>query len=115
MAYAAEEYFSSLEEITAMSRVLQTYALISAIIVAGATSFIVFRNARKMRGGIFGTVLNYFGIGMIVVLGGFVVEAYPSLIPVGEVGTVTNILFIIGYILMAVAATKLSKAIEGHS
>ena len=108
-------YSFSMEEIFAMSSVLQTYALGSALVVAIVTSIVVFRNARKMKGGVFGKVLNYFGIGMMVVLVGHVIDAHPSLIPMEDVSTVDNTLFIIGYILMAIAATKMARAIEGRS
>ncbi|MCK5095742.1 MAG: hypothetical protein KAR24_00075 [Candidatus Pacebacteria bacterium] len=111
---AHAEYLFSLEEITAMSGILKTYALGSALIIAAATSIIVFRNARKMRGGVFGKVLNYFGVGMTVVLIGYTIGEYPSLIPIEDVSTVDNALFIIGYILMAIAATKMARAIEGR-
>lgn len=103
----------SIDEIEAMTGVLQTYALGSAVIVAFATSMIVFGNARKMRGGVFGKVLNYFGVGMVFVLLGFVANAFPNMVPINDSGVVSNILFIVGYVLMAVSASKLSRAIEG--
>ena len=112
---AHAEYLLSAEEISAMSGILQTYALGSALVVALVTSIVVFRNARKMKGGVFGKVLNYFGFGMVVVLIGHIVDAHPSLVPVENVSTIDNTLFIIGYILMAIAATKMARAIEGRS
>lgn len=118
VAHAADSLAFSTDEIVAMSRVLQAYALVSALIVALVTCAIVFRSAKKMKGGIFGKVLNYFGSGMVVVFLGYVIDAYPTLLPmidIAVIGTITNILIIFGYILMAVAATKLSHAIEGKS
>jgi hypothetical protein len=97
---------------------LQTYALVSMVVVAVATSIIVFRNARKMKGGIFGKVLNYFGVGMAIVFLGYLVETQSSFIPMfsdADASTLANIMLIFGYILMAVAATKLSRAIEGNA
>jgi hypothetical protein len=113
VAHASFDYSLSQEDVEAMTRVLQTYAHVSAIIVASLTSVIVFNSAHKMRGGVFGKVLNYFGAGMLFVLSGFIINAYPNFIPISDSGVVSNILFITGYVLMAVSATKLSRAIEG--
>ncbi len=115
---SAANFTFSTSEVVAMSRVLQTYVLVSAIIVALVTCVVVFRNAKMMKGGIFGKVLNYFGMGMAAVFIGYIANAYPSLVSfmaVEDVGILSNSLVIIGYIFMAVAATKLSRAIEGKS
>ena len=114
IAYAFDGIFS-IEEISAMSRILQAYALLSTIIVAVVAIIVVFRNAGKMRGGIFGVVLNYFGIGMVVILFGFIIGPRSALLLTGSVNTISNILFIIGYILMAIAAVRLSRAIGDQS
>ncbi len=105
----------SIEEIITMSGILQAYVLISTIIVAFAAIVIVFRNAAKMKGGIFGTVLNYFGTGMVAIFFGFIVHSQSSLLSTDSVNTISNILFIAGYILMAIAAVKMSRAIDGQS
>ena len=114
ISYAFDGIFLK-EEIIDMSRILQAYALISAIIVAIAATIIVFRNAGRMKGGIFGTVLNYFGVGMIAILSGFIISSNLSFLSVFDTNTISNILFILGYILMAIAAMKMSKAIGGRS
>ncbi|MCK5590917.1 MAG: hypothetical protein KAI72_03075 [Candidatus Pacebacteria bacterium] len=108
--YAGGDIFST-EEITAVSNTLQAYALISAVIIAIVATIVVFRNARKMKGGVFGSVLNFFGIGMVAMLLGFISDSELSFLPVDDVNVVGNILFIVGYILMAIAAVKMSKAI----
>ena len=108
--YAGSGVFST-EEITAVSNTLQAYVLISAVIIAIVATIVVFRNARKMKGGVFGSVLNFFGIGMVAILLGFISDSELSFLPVDDVNVVGNILFIVGYILMAVAAVKMSKAI----
>ena len=105
----------SMEEIIAMSGILQAYALLSTIIVAIAAIIVVFHNAGRMKGGIFGTVLNYFGIGMVAILFGFIIGPESSLVSVDDASTIGNILFIIGYIFMAVAAVKMSQAIGRQS
>jgi hypothetical protein len=88
-------------------------SLWSAIIVAFATSVMVFMNAYSMKGGIFGTALNYFGVGMILILAGFIVTSF-NLFNSGDItATANNILFILGYIIMALAAHKLSQIVHG--
>lgn len=88
-------------------------SLWSAIIVAFATSVMVFMNARSMRGGIFGTALNYFAAGMILILAGFMVTSFNVFDSGNIVQTANNILFILGYIVMAFAAHKLSQIAQG--
>ena len=110
IAHAEKAIFST-EESVAVSNTLQAYALISAVIIAIIAVIIVFRNAKKMKGGVFGFVLNYFGIGMVVILFGFIFNSELSFLPADEMNVVGNSLFIVGYILMAVAAVKMSKAI----
>lgn len=108
--YAESEIFST-EEIIAVSNTLQAYVLISAVLIAIIATVVVFRNAKKMKGGIFGTVLNYFGIGMVAILLGFISSSELSFLPTDDLNVVGNVLFIVGYILMAIAAVKMSKAI----
>lgn len=112
-AQAAFDVSLSIEELDAMMPILETYALTSVIVVACVTSIVVLRSARKMKGGVFGTVLNFFGLGMVAVLAGYIMTNYPALISFNDNGLVAYVLFILGYVLMAVAATKLSSAIGG--
>lgn len=88
-------------------------SLWSAIIVAFAASVMVFVNARSMKGGVFGTVLNYFAVGMVFILGSFVVVSLNIFGSEGFAKTANNILFILGYIIMALAANKLSQIAQG--
>lgn len=102
----------STEEIIVASRMLQAYVLISAIFIATTATIVVFRNAKKMKGGVFGLVLNYFGMGMVAILLGFIFSSEFSFLPADDMNVVSNILFIIGYVLMSFAAVKMSKAIS---
>ena len=88
-------------------------SLWSAIIVAFAASIMVFVNARSMKGGVFGAVLNYFAIGMVFILASFVVVSLNVFGFEGFAKTTNNILFILGYIIMALAANKLSQIAGG--
>lgn len=98
---------------TLMSDLAPRLSLWSAIIVAFAASVMVFVNARSMKGGIFGTVLNYFAAGMVLILGSFIVVSLNVFGSEGFAKTVNNILFILGYIIMALAANKLSQVAGG--
>lgn len=98
---------------TLVSDLAPRLSLWSAIIVAFAASVMVFVNAQSMKGGVFGTVLNYFAVGMILILGSFVVVSLNVFGSEGFAKTANNILFILGYIIMALAANKLSQIAGG--
>jgi len=88
-------------------------SLYSAIIIAIVTTIMVFTNARAMKGGIFGVALNYFATGMVFILIGFIVVAFNIFNTGGFTEIANNILFILGYITMALAAHKLSQIAGG--
>ncbi len=96
------------------SGLFASLSLWSTIIIMFVTSAMVWVGGRQMRGGVFGTVLNYFSIGMSLVVLGFV-----SGLALGDntanlyLKLTHDSLFIIGYILMGIAASKLLKAIKG--
>ena len=87
----------------------------STIIVMFVTSAMVWIGGRQMHGGVFGTVLTYFSIGMTLIVFGFVsglplTENVPSL----YLKLTHDSLYIVGYVLMGIAASKLLKAIKGE-
>ena len=91
------------------SGLLASLSLWSTIIVAFTTSMMVWVGGRKMHGGVFGTVLTYFSIGMTLIFLGFATE-----VPWAEkifshlyLTLIHGTLYIIGYILMGIAASKL--------
>ena len=87
------------------------FSLLLSIVIGIIATFFVFRVAKKLGGGLFGSVLNYIGIGMFLVVLGTIativnewfVDFWSSL-----AGTV---FFAIGYIFMVVGANKLFKGI----
>ncbi len=93
--------------------ILNAYSFLSVLIIGIITSVIVLVNAKKMSGGIFGDALGYFGIGMLVMLAGIVVSLSVSMSAGQSIGVVGNMFYIIGYILMAIAADKIRKIIQG--
>lgn len=93
--------------------ILMIYSLISAVVLGIVTSIVVIINGRRMKGGIVGGALNYLGIGMFIVLVGSVSVFFPAYIPAYFQGVLPNILNTIGYVVMAIAASKLLNATKG--
>lgn len=86
-------------------------SLLLSIVIGIIATFFVFRAANKMGGGLFGSILNYIGIGMVfVVLGtiSMVIDTWFSGIWFSVVNTVC---FAFGYIFMVIGANKLLKGI----
>lgn len=82
-----------------------------AILVGVLANFLVFTNARKIGGGALAKVYNYFGVGMLFNLGGFVISSWSTpWIPWLTTFRVPDILFILGYTAMAVGAKKILDA-----
>ncbi|MHB1117939.1 MAG: hypothetical protein ACYCZ7_00190 [Minisyncoccota bacterium] len=90
-------------------------SLWSMLIVAFATSMMVWVGGRKMHGGVFGSVLTYFSIGMSLIFLGIVAgmpwffETLPLYAKLAH-----DSLFIAGYIVMGIAASKLLGVIKGE-
>lgn len=90
---------------------LDTYVFWSTIVLAAVAVGLVLHNASKMRGGVFGSALKLFGFGMALSLLGYLSTQYVQHVPGGLGDFLSDTFFILGYVLMAVAASKLAKAI----
>ena len=79
-----------------------------AIIIGFIASFLTLSYAVQMKGSTVGTILSLFGIGMFLVVVGFlaVVVAWAPA-PVQKL--VHDLVFIIGYVLMLVGATRIRR------
>ena len=97
------------------SKMLEIVSLWSMLVIAFATSVMVWVGGRKMHGGVFGKVLTYFSIGMTVIFLGIVVETpwFPSVDGL-YLKMIHDSLYIIGYIMMGIAASKLLRVIKGE-
>lgn len=84
--------------------------LLSVVIGIIATSF-VFRAAKKMGGGLFGSVLNYIAIGMVLVVLGTVSMFVDNLFSAVWFNVINTTCFALGYIFMVIGANKLLKGI----
>ena len=96
------------------SKLLEMVSLWSTLVIAFVTSAMVWVGGRHMHGGIFGSVLTYFSFGMTLVFLGFATEVpWFKNIDGLYLKMIHDSLYIIGYIFMGVAASKLLKVIKG--
>ncbi len=98
------------------SGLLESLSLWATLIVAFVTTAMVWVGGRQMHGGVFGKVLTYFSVGMALVLLGFVTEVpqVQEILPALYIKFIHSSLYIIGYILMGIAASNLLKVIKGE-
>lgn len=98
------------------SGLFSSLSLWSMLIVALVTSVMVWVGGRQMHGGVFGGVLMFFSIGMTLIFLGAATEIpwlqnnFPSI----YLKLIHDSLYIIGYIFMGIAASRLLKAIKGE-
>lgn len=110
----AEEIEKSVAtEMSQAFTLLGYYTFWSFLAVALITIGSVFMLGQKMRGGVFQKVLQYFSAGMSVVLIGYLVDLFPPDMSEYYVRAMVDILFMVGFVLMALAGSKLSQAING--
>lgn len=91
--------------------ILNTVTLWSALVLGVVASAMVLSMARVMRGGLFGSVLTYFGLGMALVVGSFFAITIPQWTYPEVVKSVHDVVFIFGYVLMGIGAWKLQRGI----
>lgn len=98
------------------SGLFASISLWSTLIIALSASVLVWMGGRKMRGGVFGSVLTFFSIGMTLVFLGFTTEIpwLEEQFPQFYLKLTHDSLYIMGYILMVVAANRLLKVIKGE-
>ncbi len=113
---ASASVTDTLVSIEDSSKVFESLSLWATLIIAFATSVMVWWGGRQMHGGVFGRVLMYFSVGMTLIFLGYVAGA-----PFAEnwmsslyLKLAHDSLFILGYISMGIAASKLLKAIKSE-
>lgn len=87
------------------------FSLLLSIVIGIIATYLVFRAAKKMGGGLFGSVLNYIGVGMVFMILGtmsFVLDTWTQDLWLSIINTVC---FAFGYIFIVVGANKLLKGI----
>jgi len=84
--------------------------LLSIIIGIMGVSF-VFRAARKMGGGLFGSILSYIGAGMVFMVLGTISMVFDNWFVGVWFSIVNTACFALGYIFIVIGANKLLKGI----
>jgi hypothetical protein len=82
-----------------------------AVLIGVIASVLVLRSAHKMGGGLFGSVLNLIGIGMLIVALGTTSIIVESYFPSDIISLIHTVFFSVGYICMVLGANKLLKGI----
>ena len=100
-----------MDSITFASNFVSGLSLWLAIVIGLVASILVLRAAHKMGGGLFGSVLNFMGIGMIIVVVGTLSVALSAWLPGAWLSLIHTTLFSIGFICMVLGAHKLFKGI----
>ncbi len=96
--------------------ILNSYSVASALLLGFITSGLVYWNARKMRGGVFGKAFLYLACGMFFALLAFTIGSVSF---VSGTVTATNFklahdfFFMAGYVLMAIGGNHIFKALNG--
>lgn len=100
-----------MDTIAFASNFVSILSLSLAIIIGIVASALVFRAAHKMGGGLFGSVLNFMGVGMIIVVVGTLSVFLSNWLPVAWITLTHTVLFSTGFICMVIGANKLYKGI----
>jgi len=87
------------------------FSVLLSIIIGITATILVFRSAKKLGGGLFGSILNYIGIGMAFVVLGTLAVALGVWLPDFWLGIVNTVCFSVGFIFMVIGANKLLKGI----
>lgn len=100
-----------MDTIQVASNFVSTLSVGLAVIIGVVATILVLQAANKMGGGLFGSVLNYIGIGMAVVIVATLTVFFSAWLPGSWVSLTHTVLFSIGYICMVLGANKLYKGI----
>ncbi len=87
------------------------FSLLLSIVIGIIATFFVFRAAKILGGGLFGSVLNYIGVGMFLVVLGTIATIANSWFIDFWFNIASTVFFAIGYIFMVIGANKLLKGI----
>jgi hypothetical protein len=87
------------------------FSLLLSIVIGLIATFLVWRAARKLGGGLFGLVLNYVSIGMLLVVLGTSASVLSPWFEDLWIDVVSTACFALGYIFMVVGGRRLFKGI----
>ena len=83
-----------------------------AVGIGFIATFLVFRNAQKIGGGVLGKVYYHFGTGMFLVVLGFLAVVVPPWASEVIIMRTHDALFVMGYLIMAFGAQKILAVSE---
>lgn len=87
------------------------FSLLLSVVIGIIATFLVFRAAKKLGGGLFGSVLNYIGAGMLFIVLGTISSVVNSRFTGLWFNIASIVFFATGYIFMVIGANKLLKGI----
>jgi ABC-type spermidine/putrescine transport system permease subunit II len=87
------------------------FSLLLSMVIGMIATFLVFRSAQKMRGGLFGSILNYIALGMLFIVLGTIATFIDTWFSGFWFNIISTAFFALGYIFMVVGANKLLKGI----
>src|SRR3989344_2736912 len=90
------------------------FSLLLSIIIGIIAIFIVFRAAKKLGGGLFGSVLNYIGIGVSLIVLGTISTIVDPWYTGFDFNIASTVFFAMGYIFAVIGANKLLKVIMNN-
>lgn len=88
-----------------------SFSLLLSIIIGIIATFIVFRSAKKLGGGLFGSVLNFIGVALVFIVLGTIATVVNPWYTGFDFNIASTVCFALGYIFTVVGATKLLKGI----
>src|SRR3989339_131835 len=85
------------------------FSLLLSIVIGIIATFLVFRAASKLGGGLFGSVLNYIGVGMLLIVLGTISTVVDPWFVGFWFSIISTVFSATGYIFMVIGANKLLR------
>jgi hypothetical protein len=87
------------------------FSMLLSIVIGVIATSLVLRAARRMGGGLFGSVLNYIGVGMALIVLGTISVVFDTWGSGVWFSVINTVCFATGYIFIVIGANKLLKGI----
>lgn len=109
-SYAENQYIAE-DSIAYASIFVGNFSILLSIVIGCIATAYVFRAAHKMGGGLFGLVLYYIGIGMVLVVLGTISIVLAPWISASMLRMLHTVCFSLGFVFMVLGANKLLRGI----
>ncbi|HEY4480312.1 MAG TPA: hypothetical protein VJB58_02480 [Candidatus Paceibacterota bacterium] len=86
-------------------------SLLLSVVIGAIATWFVFRAAKKMGGGLFGSVMDYISLGMLLMVIGTISTFFGNWFTGVWFNVVNTTCFALGYIFMVIGSNKLLKGI----